>query len=256
MQPNPALSFGSIDSIKFINNGSGGVQVLAHGLPSDGAWLSMEQNCFDITCEKVIKLPNRLVENDMTCNKCLECCEYKNLNLEFYRYMGYTLEVYTPDYISEFYELFSLYLKEKYNFSYTSANLEDFEKNCTDQGYCINLDTSFAHLRFTAMNFGNQWMFFPFCPPSPEPTPCIDSNLVISNCLCENDISSPEGAIALKLCDKSLYQSIPYKSRCREKLEIQAEYLAQKAYTEYIDSVKHDFKTRYLLSKVSELIIS
>lgn len=55
----------------------------------------------------------------------------------------------------------------------------------------------------------------------------------------------------LKLCDKSIYQSIPYKSRCREKMEIMAEFHSEVAYKEYIDSIKHDFKTKYML-KCSE----
>ncbi|MBR9861650.1 hypothetical protein GYB22_13075, partial [bacterium] len=51
----------------------------------------------------------------------------------------------------------------------------------------------------------------------------------------------------LRLCDKAEYQRYEYINPCQEKMELMADYLAQKRYTEYIDSVRYDFERRYRL---------
>ncbi|MDP2174455.1 MAG: hypothetical protein Q8K70_00950, partial [Bacteroidota bacterium] len=49
-----------------------------------------------------------------------------------------------------------------------------------------------------------------------------------------------------KLCDKPFIHTIAYKPQCKDRLETIAKFHAKKAYQEYIDSVRYDFRQKYI----------
>ena len=49
-----------------------------------------------------------------------------------------------------------------------------------------------------------------------------------------------------KLCDKPFIHSFEYKPQCKDRLETMANFHAKKAYQEYIDSVRYDFRQKYI----------
>lgn len=229
--PQHAQNFGSVTNISFENyNGS---LLVNSNLNWEVAWLTLDQSCFDILCAKVYIPPTTYIDQELACDVCWECCEYKDFKLEFYRHMGYDLEVYLPDYKPEFYSLFSLYLKEKYNLDFTDRDLLDFENECIDSGYCIDLDTTFEYLNIaSAYQLEGQWYFI----TDPQYT---DSNLVVSNCPCE---PAPASGVPV-ICEN--WPEVE-EDPCSAVLEYQADMYAYQRYERYIQAVEDQFRKDYV----------